>query len=179
MRFDGDRTAVKKSGSGSLANLYKGGLTVSAWINPSSPGAGGRGRIVDKDNHDAGWFFSMYYSNNIQFAVDQFDGDNPSRISTAGVDLNRWQHVAATWDGSTSGSNIHLYVDGVPADGTAVNGSGSKYDDSGTPVTIGNRAVDLARGFEGGIDEVSVYNRVLTAEEIRDLSAGGEVQGGE
>jgi len=154
-------------------------MTVSAWINPSSPGAGGRGRIVDKDNHDAGWFFSMYYSNKIQFAVDQFDGANPSRISTAGVDLNRWQHVAATWDGSTSGSNIHLYVDGVPADGTAVNGSGSKYDDSGNPVTIGNRAVDLARGFEGGIDEVGVYNRVLTAEEIRNLSAGGEVQGGE
>jgi hypothetical protein len=162
------------AGSGSLANLYKGGVTVSAWIRPASSGGGGRGRIVDKDNNDAGWFLSMY-SNQIQFAVDQFNGASPGRISTAGVDLNRWQHVAATWDGSTVGSNIHLYIDGVPADGTAVNGSGSAVDDSGTPLTVGNRAGDLARGFDGGIDEVRVYNRALTAAEIQSLASGEQI----
>jgi len=127
---------------------------------------------VDKDNNDGGWFFSMYSSTNIQFAVDQFGGANPSRISTTGVDLNRWQHVAATWDGSTLGSNIHLYVDGVPADGAAVNGSGTPIDDSGSPLTVGNRAGDLARGFAGDIDDVQVYDRILTASEIRDLASG-------
>jgi len=174
LSFDGDGTAVRMSGSGSLANLYKGGVTVSAWIRPTSSGGGGRGRIVDKDNNDAGWFFSMY-SNRIQFAVDQFNGANPSRISTAGVDLNRWQHVAATWDGSADGSNIHLYVDGVPVDGSAVNGSGTALDDSGVPLTVGNRAGDLARGFAGGIDEVQVYNRALSASEIHSLASGGEI----
>jgi hypothetical protein len=174
LSFNGDGTAVRMSGSGSVANLYKGGVTVSAWIRPTSSGGGGRGRIVDKDNNDAGWFFSMY-SDHLQFAVDQFNGDNPRRISTAGVDLNRWQHVAATWDGSTDGSNIHLYVDGVPVDGSAVNGSGSALDDSGTPLTVGNRAGDLARGFAGGIDEVQVYNRALSASEIHSLASGGEI----
>jgi hypothetical protein len=170
--FDGDRAAVLMSGSGSVANLYKGGLTVSAWIRPASAGAGGRGRIVDKDNNDAGWFFSMYSPTRIQFAVDQFDAGSPSRISTEGVDLNRWQHVAATWDGTTRGSKIHLYIDGVPADGGATNGSGSTYNDAGTPLTVGNRASDQARGFDGGIDEVQIYNRVLTPAEIRNLAAG-------
>jgi Concanavalin A-like lectin/glucanases superfamily len=174
LNFDGDGNAVRMSGSGGLANLDKGGLTVSAWIRPATAGAGGRGRIVDKDNNDAGWFFSMYTSNNIQFAVDQFDGANPSRISTAAVDLNRWQHVVATWDGSTSGSNIHLYVDGVLVDGGASSGSGARFDDSGTPLTVGNRAGDLARGFDGGIDEVQVYDRVLSASEIQTLASRGE-----
>jgi len=172
LSFDGDGTAVRMSGSGSLANLYKGGVTVSAWIRPTSSGGGGRGRIVDKDNNDAGWFLSMY-SGHIQFAADQFNGANPRRISSTEVDLNRWQHVAATWDGSTDGSNIHLYVDGVAVDGTAVDGSGSASDDSGTPLTVGNRAGDLARGFAGGIDEVQVYNRALTASEIHSLASGG------
>jgi hypothetical protein len=171
LQFDGNRTAVRMSGSGNLANLYKGGLTVSAWIRPTTSGGGGRGRIVDKDNNDSGWFFSMYSPGNIQFAVDQFGGANPSRISTAGVDLNRWQHVAATWDGSTLGSNIHLYIDGVPADGAAVNGSGAALDDSGSPLTVGNRVRDLARGFAGDMDEVQVYNRVLTAAEIHTLAS--------
>jgi hypothetical protein len=172
LRFDGNQTGVRVAGSGSLANLYKGGLTVSAWIRPTTSGSGGRGRIVDKDNNDAGWFFSMYSPTNIQFAVDQFDGSNPSRISTATVDLNRWQHVVATWDGSTVGSNIHLYVDGVSADGGAVNGAGAPIDDSGTPLTIGNRSGDLARGFAGDVDEVQIYNRVLSPAEIRNLAAG-------
>lgn len=170
-QFDGDGAALRISDSGALANLYKGGVTVSAWIRPAASGSGGRGRIVDKDNNDAGWFFSMYTASRIQFAVDQFDGANPSRISTAGVDVNRWQHVAATWDGSTSGANIHLYVDGVPADGSAVDGSGSTYDDSGSPLTIGNRSGDLARGFAGGIEDVLVYDRVLTPAEIQTLAA--------
>ena len=172
LQFDGNQTAVRMSGSGSLANLYKGGLTVSAWIRPTTSGGGGRGRIVDKDNNDAGWFLSMYSAGNIQFAVDQFGGANPRRISSGGVELNRWQHVVATWDGSTLGSNIHIYVDGVPLDGAAVNGSGAAIDDSASPLTVGNRAGDLARGFAGGIDEVQVYDRVLSAAEIQNLAAG-------
>jgi hypothetical protein len=174
LSFNGDGTAVRMAGAGSLANLYKAGMTVSAWIRPASSGGGGRGRIVDKDNNDAGWFFSMY-SDRIQFAVDQFNGSNPSRISNASVDSNRWQHVAATWDGSQDGSNIHLYVDGAPVDGSAVDGSGTAYDDSGTPLTVGNRAGDLSRGFDGGIDEVQVYNRALSAAEIRSLASGEAV----
>lgn len=173
LQFDGNKTAVLMSGSGSLANLYKGGLTVSAWIRPTTSGGGGRGRIVDKDNNDAGWFLSMYSAGNIQFAVDQFGDANPSRISAGGVNLNRWQHVVATWDGSALGSNIHLYVDGAPVDGAAVNGSGAAIvDDSAVPLTVGNRAGDLSRGFAGGLDDVQVYDRVLTAAEIQSLAAG-------
>jgi len=60
-------------------------------------------------------------------------------------------------------------------DGSAVNGSGSALDDSGTPLTVGNRVGDLSRGFAGGIDEVQVYNRALTASEIHSLASGGEI----
>jgi hypothetical protein len=159
-------------GGGSLASLNRVGVTVSAWIKPASAGGGGRGRIVDKDNNDVGWFFSMYTPNTIQFAVDQFSGSQPNRISTNAVGLNTWQHVAATWDGTVNGGNIHLYVGGVPADGTAVNGSGTAQSDVSTPLTIGNRPIDVARGFDGSIDDVHVYNRVLSASEISALATG-------
>jgi hypothetical protein len=45
--------------------------------------------------------------------------------------------------------------------------------DASTPFTIGNRPVDNARNFNGSIDEVRVYNRVLSLQEIQALASGG------
>src|SRR5262249_843213 len=84
--------------------------------------------------------------------------------------LNAWQHVTATWTGSTSGSSIHLYINGVQSDGTAVDGSGASGNDSATPLTIGNATADLTRRFDGLIDDVRVYSRVLSAGEMQALA---------
>jgi len=172
LSFSGGSDLVKVSGAGSLANLYRKGLTVSAWIKPVTAGGGGRGRVVDKDNNDAGWFLAMYASNVAIFQVDQFATSQPNRLSTAVLTPNTWQHIAATWDGSTNGSNIHIYVNGVPADGVSTNGSGAASDDTTAPLTIGNRLVDVARGFNGSIDDVHVFNRVLSPAEIKNLVCG-------
>jgi Concanavalin A-like lectin/glucanases superfamily len=81
--------------------------------------------------------------------------------------------VAVTWDGTTNASNIHIYINGVPADGTATNGSGTPLSDATTPFTIGNRPVDEARNFDGSIYGVRVYNRMLSSQEIQSLVNGG------
>jgi chitodextrinase len=172
LTFSGATPSVAISGAGSLANLYLTGVTVSAWIKPAGLGGGSGGRIVDKDNNDAGWFFSMGTNNTIKFSSDQFNGTEPSRSTASSViTLNAWQHVAATWDGTTSGNGIHVYINGVESTGgTIISGSGTPYDDSGTPLTLGNRPTDNARGFNGVIDEIRVYNRVLTGAEIQALA---------
>jgi regulation of enolase protein 1 (concanavalin A-like superfamily) len=167
---NGGKAYVAASGAGSLANLYTGGLTVSAWINPRSGGGGSDGRLVDKDNNNGGWFLAMNGSTQLRFAVDAFPTVSPSRLSTTGIKVNGWQHVAATWDGSVSGSNIHIYINGVLADGTPTDGAGVASPDADTPFAIGNRSVDLARSFDGGIDEVRVYRGVLSAAEIQALA---------
>jgi hypothetical protein len=166
----GTKAYVAASGTGSLANLYTHGMTVTAWIKPRSAG-GGYGRIVDKDNNNGGWFFAMYGSTRVRFAVDEFPTLQPSRTSTASISSNTWQHVAATWDGSITGANIHIYVNGVLADGTTLDGTGAAQNDSDTPLAIGNRTVDLARGFDGVIDEVRIYSGILTLAEIQALAA--------
>ena len=181
LNFTGTQV-VQANGSGSLANLYTGGMTVSAWINPAGTGGGGAGRIVDKDNNNGGWFLAMSSSNNVKLQADQFDvpppgtAIQPSLASASNsIVLNTWQHVAATWDGSTNGTGMHIYVNGAPADGTPVNGSsnGTPFSDAASPLGIGNRGADLARGFNGSIDDVRVYNRVLSAAEIQSLAHQG------
>ncbi|MEA3176616.1 MAG: hypothetical protein QOI59_139 [Gammaproteobacteria bacterium] len=168
----GGKGYVSASGAESLSNLYTHGMTVAAWIKPRSAGGGNGGRIIDKDNNNGGWFLSMNGATGVKLAIDTFSTSSPSRVSTTGIKLNAWQHVAATWDGSVSGSNIHIYINGVLADGTAINGSGVAESDEDTPFAIGNRSVDVARPFDGGIDEVRVYSGVLTAAEIQALANG-------
>jgi regulation of enolase protein 1 (concanavalin A-like superfamily) len=163
---------VSASGAETLADLYTHGMTVAAWIKPRSGGGGNGGRIIDKDNNNGGWYFSMNGATGVKLAIDTFSTSSPSRPSTSSIKLNVWQHVAATWDGSTSGSNIHIYINGVLADGTAANGAGTVESDADTPFAIGNRSVDTARPFDGGIDEVRVYTGVLTAAEIQALASG-------
>jgi hypothetical protein len=177
LSFSATTSSVAVNGGGNLANLYSSGMTVTAWINPAS--SQGTGRIVDKDNNDVGWFFGMTTATTVQFTADQFSpsgtipGAAASRTSGNSIVSNTWQHVAATWDGTTNGSNIHIYVNGALSEGAAINGSGVPLSDSGTPFTIGNRPVDLKRNFAGSIDSVRIYNRVLSQAEIQSLVAGG------
>ena len=81
---------------------------------------------------------------------------------------NAWHHGAATFDGD----NLRLYVDGIPQKQVvAFHGEiASNTDD----LTIGmNRSNPTARekdqSFQGQIDEVMIFNRALSAEEIKAM----------
>jgi len=173
LSFSGTRDYVHVRGYGSLANLYRTGLTLAAWIKPSSAGGDGAGRILDKDNDQRGWYLKMSGNTGLQFIVAQFSGRALYRACDNRIRLDLWQHVAITWDGSTRGANAHCYIDGLLADGWSVDGAGTPLDDTAVPLAIGNRSADLARGFAGVIDEVYVFDRVLSATEVRSLAAGG------
>ncbi|HET6146074.1 MAG TPA: LamG domain-containing protein [Polyangia bacterium] len=82
-----------------------------------------------------------------------------------------WVHLAVTYDGTTA----RLYVDGVAAPGAMMQITGSFAADT-TPVILGGNAND-ANGvatelFPGRVDELMLYRRALTAEEIARLHAG-------
>ncbi|HET9391433.1 MAG TPA: LamG-like jellyroll fold domain-containing protein [Steroidobacteraceae bacterium] len=165
--FRGGRAAVLVGSVAALANLYPKGFTVMAWINPRSDG--NSGRILDKDDHSHGWLLKMS-NGGLQFVGDEFSAGAVMRQTSRFLVRNAWQHIAATWQGSYRASSVHLYINGVPADGAAVDGAGGLADDSRIPLTIGNRMFDLERGFDGSIDEVRIFSRVLTPGEIHDLA---------
>jgi len=165
LNFPAGRSVVNVGAKASLANLNRTGFSVTAWINLRSGGS--LGRIVDKDDNSIGWFLKMSSATTVQFVSDN---GGPSRTSSGAIGANTWQHVAATWTGGTAASTAHVYVNGNPADGAGVDGVGSPGDDSGTPLSIGNRATALDRGFDGLIDDLRIYPRVLSAAEIKTLA---------
>jgi hypothetical protein len=165
--FRSGRAGVRVGGAATLANLYLKGLTVAAWVNPRSDG--NSGRILDKDGNSRGWLLKMS-NGGLQFVGDEFSSGAVTRQTNRFLARNSWQHVAATWEGSSRGSSVHLYINGVPADGASVDGGGGLADDSEIPLTIGNRVFDLERGFDGILDEVRIFQRVLTPAEIHELA---------
>lgn len=76
------------------------------------------------------------------------------------MSLGRWVHLAGTFDGHT----MRLFVDGVEVATLARPGpiNGSHFD-----LMIGGFAPDTRAHFQGLLDEVRLFARALSAEEIR------------
>ncbi len=161
LSFDGSNDYVDVTLAKSIANSP---LSACAWIFPTNltgrfawlwftasdlagfevgSGSGGTNRLAM--DHNAFWAES---TNNA-------------------VSLNAWNHVCATINGFTP-TDRNLYVNGKNVNGT----TDSLTANSGTFTTlnIGRRIPGgAAQQFSGLIDEVRVYNRALSAAEVKAL----------
>ena len=134
-------------------------LTLMAWVNAYNIPASGERKLVYKgdaylikvrasklsgDVHVNGWIGSLYDS-------------KPTP-------LREWHHVAITYDGKAE----HLYVDGVETDSKPRAG---KISVTNKHLGIGAiKKTDTSNPydfFNGIIDEIRIYNRALTADEIQ------------
>jgi hypothetical protein len=81
-----------------------------------------------------------------------------------------WRHLAYTAQAGTQ----HLYLDGTQV-GSSTSGAALDYDGLGTQTVVGGHGngVDRYR-FQGSVDEVRVYSRILTPTEIAALAASPE-----
>jgi hypothetical protein len=154
-------------------------ITISAWIYPRTTGGLGNnfGRIVSREL--AGQGPTLKISSDICFNCVSFQvaGGTPFERATAenSIPFNTWSHVIVTWDGSITAANSHIYINGVEASYSVTTDGASITDNSSAPLVIGNRISDLARQYDGLIDEVRIYNRTLSATEVTGLYKTGAV----
>ena len=74
--------------------------------------------------------------------------------------LNKWHHIVGTYDGSTA----KLYINGELKSSSRPGTYVIVHDD--TPLVIGSEYYYARCRFNGFIDEVRIYNRALSAEEV-------------
>lgn len=145
------------------------GFTVAIWAKPSSMGLF---QVMASKLYGTGvansWHLSLRQATGCadRFYYETTTGSSyPTITSADAVSIDRWWHVAATWDGSTK----RLYLDGA----LVQSGSGTTLMDSG-PIYIGS---DWDSGapthlFHGALRDFRLYDRALGATEIAQLSAG-------
>lgn len=140
-------------------------ITVSFWFKP---GVVGSGYFVSKWNTDPNNRAYSVYLNGGKVSFDtSSDGIsfNPL-IGGTTVIVGTWYHVTVVYDGVSL--NKRIYLNGV-LDGTTGAASGALFN-SNLDLTIGTLKVGGGNYYTGEIDEVSIYNIVLTADQIKALS---------
>jgi hypothetical protein len=86
------------------------------------------------------------------------------------VTRNAWHHIAVTYDGGIIEDDIKIYVDGVNQS-VYLNGDPGCYVDTTPGIFRVGLASDIDEGryFEGKLDDIRVYNKALTAQEVQDI----------
>ena len=74
------------------------------------------------------------------------------------MEMDRWYHVAATYDGE----KVRLYVDGQNDGSFDVSGALNMIGD----LKLGSRSID-SEFFQGAIDNVRIFSRNLDALELK------------
>ena len=96
--------------------------------------------------------------------------------------LKTWKHITITYDGSTNSKNIKFFIDGKKRTDSFFSGHLLEraeklpaIDSSKTQLHFGcHRFAELAYyGSSSAIDELRIYDRVLSPEEVEEVSSYG------
>lgn len=157
--------------SNSLSMQVSSDMTIAFWLKPTTVGSGRRNPI-HKD-YAAEYSFTMETGGSA--GVSHFGGSGgyySMNIWSSGWQNNVWRHCAVVRDHSGSSGTVTSYIDGAFE---KTQGYSQTISAGSSPVLIGTGYA----GAVGGImDEVFIYNRVLTADEISQICAYGGGGGG-
>jgi TolB protein len=150
IRFDGLDDVVEFGDPEALR--LAGAISVELWVRPDATPQSGEPLLIGKGTES--WGLTYYTDGHVWFYISS--GGNQIR---APIVTKEWSHVAATFDGK----ELRLYVNGQLKDSRE-----SKY---ATIVHSGivRGGVDNLKQthFAGLIDEIRIYRRALSAEEVR------------
>lgn len=145
-------------------------LSIDAWVKPTQHQQ--NGTVVSKTELD-GW--AMRISNGELRAEIRTEGGNMN-VNFGSVPLNEYSFVAITYDSDS----VRAYINGEFVGGEPLSGPIRNVENATTHVFIGNepREGEVHTGiteynFIGDIDEVEIFNRALSAQEIMAIYNAG------
>ncbi len=171
INFDGVNDSVLVAHSSLLDLDMTETATFSFWINKTSASATA-GPIYKRTSGSPGYSIDILTTGAVSFSIgDLFSNNNRVGYETSStMNLNQWYHVVVTYDGSITSTGIKIYFDGVLQPMTnAFDNYGGGSSSNGFDFSLGARETGTARLLDGKMDEVRMYNRVLSDSEIKQL----------
>ena len=145
-------------------------FSVSAWFNADTLTANERFTIGKYDSGPE-WLFQAR-ENFIVFAL--YDSSNSSyylsTMYSATIDTGVWRNVIFTYDGSSNATGCKMYINGSLVTTTTTKVGYTAMGNKSSDLKIGARS---GKEFDGKIDEVSIFNKVLNQAEITSIYNNG------
>ena len=153
-------------------------ITITMWVRWGDKSKTGVGKWANlftaadsTGNGDNGvwWVQHNQHNNNFEFALHT---NSRSFLTTTTSPSNGvWYHLACTYDGT----NMRVYMNGVLESTKGKTGDIRTFPPS-TKINMGRwpNTANNSRKFDGDIDEISLWNKVLTSTEITNISNNPE-----
>ncbi len=137
-------------------------FSISLWCKPDSIPPEWFGLINNWSGFDqGGYFLGINPANNrIRFNLNM--GTLPFMESSSTFNQNEWMHIVATYDGSAG----NLYINGVLESTEIYN---LPIPQSSDPFFIARQADQAQAFYYGSMDELLVYDRAITEEEVEQI----------
>ncbi len=186
IKSDGFTTRVVRK-AGDAPRLAK-DFTIEAWVAPQAYPRNWCAVVNQENDHEAGYFFGIdaFGRVGLHLAVDAKWYECTSKAAIPF--MQKWSHIAGTFD---KDMGIAVYIDGRVAATLAVRGALTFAAD--TDLQIGRNLTQtkmnpellvrppvnfpLSYSFDGIIDEVKVYDRALSAEQIKQAYQAARPKG--
>ena len=171
-------SALKFSGTGQYVLSRRGtispevkAVSVAMWVYRERPG---RHQYIAYERYDRLALYDPYGGGKYRIMSNLTGIWSPVTESKEAAPLNQWTHVAFTWDMETGDAVI--YYNGVER-GTASGKTGKAV--TGEHLALGGilgttpeKTTVLEHPFQGMLDDVRVYQRILSRQEIKQIMKG-------
>lgn len=185
LKCDGSTTRVLRKAAN--APRLTGGFTVEAWVAPQAYPWNWCAIVNQERDHEAGYFFGI---DDIGHVGVHLAVDGQWRHCTTEKTIpfmEKWSHIAGTF---SEDGGIKVYIDGQVAASVQVQGKLTLAQDMDLqigknhkktlldPDALVRKSVNFptSYSFDGVIDEVKIYNRALSAEQIRQAYEQAKAQ---
>jgi concanavalin A-like lectin/glucanase superfamily protein/VanZ like protein len=163
LTFDGRRQYVDLGNP--VALRLTGSMTITAWIKPLPIGIGDGSILTTRRR--LGYQLSTsvdHGKRTLAMKMANTNGGTMSRYGATPIVSGRWYYVAGVYDADAR--SMDVYVNGLPDNGCVQGPVSASQQPSWVGASIGIGTRHRGAAFPGAIDDVRIYSRALSEEEI-------------
>jgi hypothetical protein len=179
--FDGSSNYINCSNNSSLQFQPTDAFSLSCWFKADSYSSNS---IIVSNNEWSGAYrgynIQLKSTGALQFTltsnyVSPSDNTNINIASTTTINTGTWYHLVITKDTSIANTGLNMYINGSPASVTRGGGGTLSAFTYASDFNIGS-ADNGSQLFNGQISNASIFNQVISAEDVKYLYNGGTPQ---
>jgi hypothetical protein len=146
-------------------------FSISLWVKPANDNQGGSlvARMNEQEAH-RGWDIWMDNGTVGTHIVSRWPENGIRVVSRARLTASRWQHVTVSYDGSGKAEGVKIFIDGAEQTKNVTHNALSETIRTSVPFRIGRRHA-TAPTTDAKLQDIRIYRRVLTAEEVQGIGA--------